>query len=443
MKKILLIILFSLGAYYIGLSQSFTIDSNSAIQFLYKYPHKIGLISRTYGVTSPIKIRKGYSSIKLIKNEMGLFILINGTGRVYKAVSLNNNSVTFDRIDSTEFYGNTFYSIDFSFNNNLYSYGGYGNFHNNGQLRYYNQENEWSIMGLNQELKVIDHLTNYLEEKSKLFFIEQPRLIESTGSKTTKYNAIALSIDRGENIILGEVNERIKISNAKLICDFKHMNGSLIMIDNQTYLIDYENNKIYKLINKKIEELLFTTLKNEYNTFFSINSNVFFYNKNKNVLSSIIISKSDFKLEPYPLYGKVANYAIIYTSFITILVLVILFYVYKKFNTKKKEHKQVIETDISSNEFNNIETALISALIKSAENNSFLNVNDINEILGIKKKSLEIQKRVRSETINNINHKFNIKFYQKATFIEREKSKDDKRFYNYIINLNNIKIYKS
>jgi len=442
MKKIFLIILFTLGAYYIGLTQSFTIDSNSVIQFLYNYPHKIGLISRTYGVSSPIKIRNGYSTVKLIKNEVGLFILINGTGRVYKAVSLINNSVKFDRIDSTEFYGNTFYSIDFSFNNTLYSYGGYGNYRNNGQLRYYNQENEWSILGLNQELNVLDHLTNYLEEKSALFFIEQPRLIESTGSKTTKYNAIALSIDKGENIILGEVNKRINISNAKLICDFKQMNGTLIIIDNETYLIDYENNKIYKLINKNIEELFISTLKNEYNTFFSIDSNIYFYNKNKNILSSILISKKDFKIEPYPLYGKETNYLLINTSLITILVLVILFYTYKKFN-KKREYNKVKETDISSNEFNNIESTLISALIKSSENNSFLNVNEINEILGIKKKSLEIQKRVRSETINNINHKFNIKFNQKVTFIEREKSKDDKRFYNYIINPNNIKIYRS
>jgi hypothetical protein len=220
------------------------------------------------------------------------------------------------------------------------------------------------------------------------------------------------------------------------------MNGSLIIIDNETYLIDYENNKIYKLINKKIEALFTSTLKNEYNTFFSIDSNIYFYNKNKNILSSIIVSKNDFKIEPYPLYGKIVNYELIYSLFIIILLLVILFYGYKKFNTKKKEHKVVIENDISSNEFNNIEIDLISALIKNSENNSFLNVNDINEILGIKKKSLEIQKRVRSETINNINHKFNIKFNQKVTFIEREKSKVDKRFYNYIINLNNIKIYR-
>jgi hypothetical protein len=220
------------------------------------------------------------------------------------------------------------------------------------------------------------------------------------------------------------------------------MNGSLIIIDNETYLIDYENNKIYKLINNKIKEQFISTLKNEYNTFFSIDSNIYFYNKNKNILSSIIVSKNDFKIEPYPLYGKIVNYELLYISVISILVLVILFYTYKKIKRKKIENKQVIENDISSNEFNNIEIDLISALIKNSENNSFLNVNDINEILGIKKKSLEIQKRVRSETINNINHKFNIKFNQKVTFIEREKSKVDKRFYNYIINLNNIKIYR-
>jgi len=170
MNKIFLVIFFTFGVYS-GYTQSFKIDSNSAIQFLYKYPHKINLISRTIDILSPMKIRNGYSFVKLIKNDVGLFILINGTGRVYKAVSLIKNSVTFDRIDSTEFYGNTFNSIDFSYNNTLYSYGGYGNFNNNGQLRHYNQENEWSIVGLNKELKVIDNLANYLEEKSKLYFI--------------------------------------------------------------------------------------------------------------------------------------------------------------------------------------------------------------------------------------------------------------------------------
>jgi len=83
----------------------------------------------------------------------------------------------------------------------------------------------------------------------------------------------------------------------------------------------------------------------------------------------------------------------------------------------------------------------MSILIALSTINSFLTANELNSCLGIKKKTIEIQKRVRTEAINRINHKFNINHNLEIIFIERVRSNDDRRFFNYIINKTNSDIY--
>ena len=70
-----------------------------------------------------------------------------------------------------------------------------------------------------------------------------------------------------------------------------------------------------------------------------------------------------------------------------------------------------------------------------------ITVDELNTCLGIKKKTIEIQKRVRTEAINRINHKFNINNNIETIFIERLRSNDDRRFFNYTINKINASIY--
>ena len=90
---------------------------------------------------------------------------------------------------------------------------------------------------------------------------------------------------------------------------------------------------------------------------------------------------------------------------------------------------------------NSIEINLINKLIEKSNIDSHLSVDELNNILGIKKKTIEIQKRVRTEAINRINHKFNINFNLETKFIERTRSNDDKRYFNYIIIKKNANIY--
>ena len=101
----------------------------------------------------------------------------------------------------------------------------------------------------------------------------------------------------------------------------------------------------------------------------------------------------------------------------------------------------IYETDLSSNDFNDIEKNIINKLIEKSNNNSYFNVEEFNSYLGIKKKTIEIQKRVRTEAINRINHKFNVNFNQDTVFIERVRSKEDRRYFNYVINKENARTY--
>jgi hypothetical protein len=80
-------------------------------------------------------------------------------------------------------------------------------------------------------------------------------------------------------------------------------------------------------------------------------------------------------------------------------------------------------------------------MIVQTKKGSHFSVDDINSSLGINKKTLEIQKKIRTETINRINHKFKIKHELENDLIERIRSEEDRRFYKYIIGEANGKLF--
>ena len=130
---------------------------------------------------------------------------------------------------------------------------------------------------------------------------------------------------------------------------------------------------------------------------------------------------------------------------ISVLVIIgIIIFAFKKYLLNQKSKEEDIEIknkDLSSIEFSPVERVLISKLIEKSTIDSFLTVEDFNIYLGIKKKPLEIQKRVRNEFINRVNHKFNVNFNLQTVFIERVKANEDRRFTNYLISKDNSKIY--
>ena len=74
--------------------------------------------------------------------------------------------------------------------------------------------------------------------------------------------------------------------------------------------------------------------------------------------------------------------------------------------------------------------------------NQTSSVEELNQILGLSKKPLEFQKRIRTETISQINNKFKELYKLEEDLISRTRLEEDKRFFNYIISKENIKLVK-
>ena len=94
-------------------------------------------------------------------------------------------------------------------------------------------------------------------------------------------------------------------------------------------------------------------------------------------------------------------------------------------------------------DFNPLELELITKMIEQSARGNHFSVEDINTSLGLNRKTLEIQKKIRTETINRINHKFKIKYNLSIDLIERIRSEEDRRYYKYMISGENGKIVLS
>jgi hypothetical protein len=114
----------------------------------------------------------------------------------------------------------------------------------------------------------------------------------------------------------------------------------------------------------------------------------------------------------------------------------------RKYFLLKTKSTSIIEKTDYTVEFNELEKQLILFLIDKTNRSEVCNVEEINFSLGISKKTLEIQKRTRTETIHRINHKFRLIYEIENDLIERVRSEEDKRYYHYIINKENAALYK-
>lgn len=433
-----------------NIAQSFTVQSNPTLNFLFQLNDEIGDIGYTEKLTLfPLKIGNKQAEFKLIKNKTGLYVLVDGSGQVYKASSLIKNKITFTRIDSTIFFGNTFRSINFSYLDTLFSFGGYGFWHMNGQLRHFTPAAEWNINKLNHTYNTFNQFYSYDIIKGTLYFVEFPRKDEETYASTDKLWVIELNIKERKNRKLGEINPKVNLDWKYFSIDIPSLNGIINFLDRNLYLYSFSKNKVYKLTNHTIVEKLIGKAGYELSTTFEYKNKIYYSFQNDSNLKSISISMNDFTEENYPLYVSKMNSVKIYWKYIfwTLVILmlftIILILKNRLFNRKEKQEGDftLYTPDLSSNKFSSLEKELIDKLIQKSKYNQHFTVEEINERLGIKKKSLEIQKRVRTEAINRINHKFNTLFNKNINFIERVRSEEDRRFYKYKISSENANIY--
>jgi len=444
-------------------SQQILVRHNELLDFVYYSKSKNINISNSYNLNMFIpQENKHLTSYKqkILKNAKGLFILIEGTGRVYKALGIDKKGILFERLDSTHFYGYNASCIFFSSRDTLYSLGGGGFWEKNGQLRYYSEiNNEWQIRKINKKIPT-DNTHYYQDAKENfLYYLQTPYKDPGSNYEFDKYILTKLNIEKIENTELGEINKAlsslISDDNITNFINLPSLNGNMINLKFEYhYLINYEKNEVFRLVNPKIMNEIFGSSDNvTLNNTFELNKRIYYTKSNDPTykLYSFPISMNDFVKEPYPLYEPFEDEKKSLYFYIGGLCMLLIggsvFYVKKRkqktISTNSKPSLAVPKKEDNGIDFNPLELELITKMIEQSARGNHFSVEDINTSLGLNRKTLEIQKKIRTETINRINHKFKIKYNLSIDLIERIRSEEDRRYYKYMISGENSRLIKN
>ena len=446
--QLIIAILFLLN---IGYTQDFPIYNNGILNRLFEENRSelvIKNLEKTDQFINQERPLDGYGQF-LIRNKTGSYILVDGTGRVYKASTKSNDTIYYKRIDSTHFYGYNGGAINFTYNDTIFSFGGGGFWRVNGQLRYYSEKyHEWDILPVNVEVPTTNALYYYDTLNSEIYYLQIPIINYATNISTQGYHIYKLNLKSRTNEKLGTINSKfINLFPTKFAYNFTQIHSLKSVLVNfdgtNQYLFDFINNKAYKLNSPAIQKTFFGNSKRVYsiNTF-EINDWLYFTKSNDSSmqLDSIKITMDDFIPMNTGFYEPERNTRLYYKIglFFLLVIVGVLFYIRnRKKNHSIKDENSLEFSDGSS--FKSNELDLIEKIYNRSLEGKSYSVEDINAALGLSKKSLEIQKKIRTETINRINHRFKIIFNTEDELIERIRLEEDRRFYKYIISEENGK----
>jgi len=390
---------------------------------------------------------------ELIKAHDTVYILLERTGVVYALdpVVDSSKNYSFHRIDQTI---NINYNIEcnnFLYKNRLYSYGGYGFWKMNGLLRSFNfSDKEWDIVPVNEE--IISNGYNWVDLKvGKLYvpfqsFSNAGIKIPLNNIAQRRYDSYCLDLNLMEWKKLGTLSNKAKalVKDNSIINTFLTTNnGFLYNIDDDVYFFDFIHNSIFKSKNTEFNQYILRRSTNTDIYFF--NDTLYNYANNSKGFDQRALLMSDFTKLNFPIWGLDNNYYYL-VALIFILAIIITFFIwlYKKMLRKKiqQSNLKILKTKTVGQAFIGSELSLIQLLLEAASKDMHVEINQINHVLGIKDKNIGLQKKVRSDVINTINEKYAIIVNADIPLISSIRKEEDKRFYEYFINEEEIKSIK-
>jgi hypothetical protein len=401
-------------------------------------------------IPQPAPFTKNYQ--QLIKSKTGLYLFIDGTGRVYHAKSWDNNWVNFDRIDSTTFFGFNKGSQKFVIGDTIFSFGGYGFWHFNGTLSYFTSRKEWEMLPLNKEISfydIYDRISSIsqFDMKNNLFYFSAVQIGQQT----------VIDAPINDSFYVIDINKRnVRAIGKRIISNDDYMRfaephkvetpwGILMdspLGDNRDFILNIKENLIYVSEDRIIQQLIPSS---QY-----VNDNLLFYQNGYLYVSVFPFDKLDslkfdigkFKLLNTKIYSNekrldvfsVTNlsnqYGLYLISIIVILLIIIIFFKTKKSSLKTDKNQENSKID---DFLTPLEKQLLMNFISKIEKNDNCSTDELNTMLGVGLKSVEIKKKARTDFITRVNYKLKQHFSLSDDIIIRERSEEDKRSYLYSI----------
>ena len=460
LSGLLFALFFSTQNFVIGQASEYKIPNNAFYKRLLSSTEPTVQITRYNPQIArflPIKENKFvlYDQELLAQNHQ-LYIFLNASGIVYKTqfTNANSDSLIFKRIDSTDHVGYNIDCFPFFFHNSLYNIGGYGYWRWNGQLRVFSEKlKEWDIVSLNQEISIAKQsirpvIWNDLKNSRivALSYIQGNEAIANNKQFATHStdSVMSLNLKTKTWLLQGSLNQ-ILVSGLIQVRLIANLDSGLLVNNNGT--IEYWNlinNRISKSKKNTNSQVLATNFLFNHFIWAEENKILFGNPSNASAIDSILLNKLDFYITNEPIYIIKNKYTTYYWSLGISLVLIggLGFYI-RNLTIKNKIQKpdskdeNLLNTSYPNKQlFNATEAELILLIIQNITNHHrYTNVDEINRVLGVGNKSIDMQKRKRSDAIISINERFALKTNRNSVMlINRIKSKLDGRLHEFYIN---------
>ena len=388
---------------------------------------------------------------QLLKHGDDIYIFILQTGFIYKLVGQDSANYVYKRIDKTVNLNYNINCKNFIYKDNIYSYGGYGFWKNNGTLRKFNkQDREWDVLPLNKEVIATTYL--WVSHKEGRMYLPFERIVNAgiTGPENLKgvpnYTSYYLDIEKQKWFKLGELEKDVIdiVKNDNASEEFiEYSNGYLHLANEETYLFDILHNKLYKSKNANLNQFLIRRASTE--NMFILEDKIYSYDLTTQNFIFIPFSLNDFELLRTSIWGSTnLLYNALYIIIGLVLTIVFSFWIFKRVVNRKLEVEQlkILKSKTVNQAFTGTELALLNLLVAATQKQDNVEITQINHVLGIKDKNIGLQKKVRSDVMKAINEKYEFITQSNKPVIGSSRKEEDKRFFEYFITpteLNTIK----
>lgn len=396
----------------------------------------------------------------LVKNRKGLFLLPDGTGRVYK-VEREGNGLKIVRQDSALFFGYNFGFFPFSYNDTLYSFGGYGFWRFNGHLRtFVSQKGEWELEDLNREIPFTrvgySASPKWFDQQNGKFWIgfaiDSREGINKEGKefKNIIDSVYALDLRIKVWVTVGGLSSKTKeIANTLVNRNLGSSPwGQLIHDPTKSiiYLLDFSNNELFTLNSEDTRSA--TRLFEQASILFFEDSTLFVGMASRR-LDSLRLSKTKFIKTGNQIYYPVGSTTQQTQSFsangiflwaaVSLTIIGVSYWLF--FKRRKLLNNVQAQESIHGSAvklFDDREIEIIRLVATKSAKGLGASIEDINKSLGVIQKNTEIQKKQRSEVLISINRKWRFKNGGQQLLIKSRRIEQDKRSFEYFIDFENL-----
>ena len=345
---------------------------------------------------------------------------IDGTGLVFDYYIRKKELI---RVDNTYHSGYNYFSSKFLRKGIIYSAGGVGFWNYSSAISYFDDQlKEWEILKPKNEIHIpISSGYNGYNKKLDVFYTGGSRVTKYLENLVHEYSDDLYRFDFKTNSwkLLGKLNPDLPFKKYEQFFwtgeIFLHTdNGNVYLIDPQLNEVRFsKNSKIIDYVG--VDQFIYNdTLK-------------FFLEKNGG--NSIKMSISELKRNS-TYWGTFYNKGISKNWYYLIAILIVGIVSFLWWKKKHRIQNSIVDFTIT-------ERKLLEIFLE-LNDEEFISTNDVNDILGTSNKSLDNQRRIRVNLINDLNKKLNQNFSVENA-IERMSLTEDKRLTSYRLN-NQIRI---